>query len=236
MTEATHTPRAARDAPPYLRDVPALAQRFLAVFPRLEPRARSLALRLYALLAQGGAVRPEALAAAAGVPRSEVDALLAGWHGVYRAGEAIVGFWGLTPRERPPHVLRGAGRTLYAWCAWDTLFLPAVLGRRLEVSSRDPQSGEAVRLTVAPGGVEHVTPPEVVMCMLEPQEAMFADIVSSFCCHVHFFTSPASGAAWVATHPGIALMTLGEAFELGRLRNENLFGTALPVPAAERYP
>jgi len=39
-----------------------------------------------------------------------------------------------------PHALQFDGRTLYAWCAWDTLFLPELLGRPARVTSTDPVS------------------------------------------------------------------------------------------------
>jgi hypothetical protein len=42
-----------------------------------------------------------------------------------------------------------AGVTLYAWCAWDTLFIPELLGRTARVESSCLET-KKVRLSVAP--------------------------------------------------------------------------------------
>ena len=72
----------------------------------------------------------------------------------------VVAFSGLslTPTA---HRFTVAGRTLYTWCAWDTLFLPALLGQSARVESPCPITGTAVRLEVEPSGVRDVDPEEV---------------------------------------------------------------------------
>jgi len=159
-----------------------------------------------------------------------VDALLAGWHGVVREGEAVAGFWGLSPQAISAHAMDVNGVTAYAWCAWDTLFLPGILGTVLHVASRDPETGQDVRATVAPEGVRSIEPAGAVLSMLEPQPEMMADIRTHFCRNVRFFASPRSGAAWTARHPGTALMTPADGHALGRVRNAGQFGEALRLP------
>ena len=51
-----------------------------------------------------------------------------------------------------------------------------------------------------------------------------ADIIASFCHYVHFFRSRDDGEAWVAKTPGTFLLTLDEAIELARLKNQAQFG------------
>jgi alkylmercury lyase len=222
--------RSAAEGARYVTNVAALSERFLALFPRLGPSGRAVAVCLYRLLARGRPVHPDALARAAGLERAEVDALLAAWHGVQRDGEAVTGFWGLTVRPGSPHVLQVDGVTLHAWCAWDTLFLPDLLAARAQVTSRDPVSGEPLRLVVTPEALESIEPAGAVLSMLEPREDMLADIVTRFCGHVHFFASPRSGEAWLSTHPGATLMSPADGHALGRLRNEGQFGEALRRP------
>ena len=48
------------------------------------------------------------------------------------------------------HRFEVAGRTLYTWCAWDSLFLPQILGQEAEVESTCP-------LTAAEAGPRRLT-------------------------------------------------------------------------------
>jgi hypothetical protein len=53
------------------------------------------------------------------------------------------------------------------------------------------------------------------------------NVILNFCSYVHFFTSPTSGSQWIAEHPATFLLSLEEAFDLGRRTNEARYGTAL---------
>src|SRR2546425_4356157 len=61
-----------------------------------------------------------------------------------------------------PHRFRIDGRTLYTWCAWDSLFIPVILHREAEVESLAPGSTARVRLRVAADRVKDVQPPSAV--------------------------------------------------------------------------
>src|SRR5258708_37163765 len=69
----------------------------------------------------------------------------------------IVEFFGLmgTPTH---HQLAINGRTLWAWCAVDSLFLPELLGGTAAIESRDPETGELVRLTVSATHIDAAEP------------------------------------------------------------------------------
>ena len=113
----------------------ALSERLLSVFPALDADDQLLSLALYRQLAQGEPVALPGLASAVGLPLDQVARRLERWPGVYSDAERrVIGYWGLTIRPMT-HRLRVDWRELFAWCAWDALFLPAVLGRRVEVSS-----------------------------------------------------------------------------------------------------
>ncbi len=69
------------------------------------------------------------------------------WPNVERDQQGrVVGFSGLTLRPTA-HSLRVGDRQLYAWCAWDTLFLPALLDETAgdPCSGRTTDADEAVR-------------------------------------------------------------------------------------------
>ncbi len=73
----------------------------------------------------------------------------------------------LTTRPTP-HLLRMSGRTLYAWCALDTLFIPGLVGQKMEVESRCPVSDTVIRLSVSPNGVLEHSPEGAVLSVFLP--------------------------------------------------------------------
>jgi alkylmercury lyase len=211
-------------------DAAVLADRFVAIFPRLDPDGRRVAVTLYRLQPQAAPVSPQRLATASGVNEDVVISLLDAWPGVFREEDNVIGFWGLTPRRVSNHRFQVDGRTLYTWCAWDALFIPAILAKAAHVASRDPQTRAPVHLTVRPDRLERTEPATLVISMLEPREDMLADVMARLCHYIHFFASRASGEVWMRRYPGTMLMALDEAFELGRLKNEARFGDALRIP------
>src|SRR5437879_1089576 len=167
-------------------DIEALSEHLLRVFPALDPTGQRLSLALYRELARGAPVSPSSLADRVEMPAEVVVRQLRNWPGVYYDGEQrVVGFWGLTIAPMP-HRLRVDGRELYAWCAWDTLFLPALLGTSVAVESSCLETGAPVRLTVTPHGVESAEPAGLSVSFLLPEaEALTADVITSFCHDVH---------------------------------------------------
>jgi hypothetical protein len=88
-----------------------------------------LARALLDALAEGEPVSVAQLSQALDRDEAELAAILDGWPNVHRDGRARVvacGGLSITPTE---HRFEVAGRRLYAWCAWDTLILPSLLGR-----------------------------------------------------------------------------------------------------------
>lgn len=74
------------------------------------------------------------------------------------AGNRIIGVVPGLSRGEHPHRLVVNGQQMSAWCAEDTLFLPALLRETATVESPSPLSRKPVRLTVAPDGVRAVDP------------------------------------------------------------------------------
>jgi alkylmercury lyase len=169
-----------------------------------------LARALLRELAKGRPVAPAAddtrsAAAVARWPNVELDE-----HG------RVIAFSGLslTPTA---HRFTVGGRRLYTWCAWDTLFLPALLGQPAHVESNCPVTGEAVRLTAEPAGIRDVHPGDVWVSFPPAATTSTTDITGTFCCHVHFLAGRAAAGQWVSRHAGATALALPEAFDLGRL-------------------
>lgn len=190
-------------------------------FPKLDSDERILSIQLYRLLANGKPVAPEEAAKAAGMPCEKVKEILNRWSGVfYDDDKNIIGYWGLAI-QKMNHRFEVDGKTSYAWCAWDTLFIPAIIGKRAKVESICPLTKNTIQLTLTPDGVENVYPDDVAVSFLLPETGNeLENIIASFCCHVHFFSSENAASEWVSQHPGTFVLSLDEAFKLGQLKNE----------------
>ena len=190
---------------------------------------RQFALSIYRLLAQGEPVRREQLAAALNRRSSEVWGTLSTWPSLieWNDNRRVVGFAGLT-LEPTRHQITINGVTLFAWCAWDTLFIPKILGVTANIESTCPETGRAISLTVSASGVTHTEPSGVVMSFPHTTlAAMNENLRANFCQHVFFFSSIEDGTAWTSREPGTIVLSLEEAFELGVRKNALQFGALL---------
>jgi Alkylmercury lyase/Helix-turn-helix domain of alkylmercury lyase len=164
------------------------------------------------LLAHGQPVSLTDLGTAAGVDVGDLNNAPAGHDIEYDDQHRIVG-WGLTLNPTP-HAFTVDGRTLYTWCAADTLLLPAILGTRAHIESRCPTTDTAIRLTVDPEtGVTELSPAVAVISIPSSQDLDVRRIRASCCNPGRFFANPEAAEGW---------------------RTQNPRGTVLPV--AEVYP
>jgi alkylmercury lyase len=183
------------------------------------------------LLARGKPVTDGRLAVACDRPVAEVSTQLTRWPNVERdADGAVIAFSGLTLRPTV-HSLQVDGRLLHAWCAWDTLFLPRMLGATARVRSVCPVTGRAVELVVAPDGVEHAQPPGIHVSFPPVDTTDTTDITGTFCGHVHFLAGADAAKTWQETHSDSHVLDLAEAFDLGCQTTAALMA---PLTATER--
>jgi len=213
-------------------DISELADRLVGgAMARFDGRSRRVAVNLYRLLAEGSPVPLARLAAAVNLPVETVSEILSRYATFSDGGGAIIGFGGLTVVEMLPHRFQLEGRTLYTWCAWDSLFIPGILGKPADVASRDPITRTPISLAVAPDGVKEVWPQSAVLSFLAPDRTFDRNVIADFCHFVHFFSSPETGDAWTAQHPGSFLLSVENAFMLGQVTNARNFGEALTTVA-----
>lgn len=201
----------------------ARASDLLARLPAMTEEEKRLGLEVYRQLAHGEPVLSARLAEALEVPTRRVDELLEHPHlkcltYTNREGQ-IIGFGGLAVREMP-HRFTVDGRTLYTWCAWDSLFIPGILGLEADVESPAPGSTARVRLNVAPDRVKRVQPASAVMSFLLPSAQTFQSdalkAMATFCHYIYFFPDRETAAAWTESRPGTTVISVSDAFELGR--------------------
>ncbi len=192
------------------------------------PDTARLVVRTLRRLAQGRAV-----------PMTEVDGLASDLERAEEAvdfikqmtekddGGNVVGLMGLSLNDHPHH-FEVEGQDLHTWCAWDTLFLPALLGRTAHVVSKDPATGQEVRLKVTPDGVERAQPEDVLVSVVVPGEEIGSSVTAEqiqavFCNFIHFFTTEDAAAAWFSERDmPVSFLTLDEAVKLGPLHLADL--------------
>jgi alkylmercury lyase len=212
-------------------DTSELADRLSRCAQEVSERERRLQLVLLRLLAEGRPVEPTSLAAETDVSAADVLESLARWSGVRTDHGRVVAFQGLSVVETP-HRLKVDGRTLYTWCAWDTLFLPELIGQAAEIDSTCPTTGRLVSLRVGPAGPSELSPPEAVLSFIHPGASFGEDTIGSFCRFVHFFASAQAAEAWTRRNPGAFVISIEQGFEIGRRTNAAQLGAALAKPAA----
>lgn len=132
------------------------------------------------------------------------------------ASNQIIGIMGLSLADHP-HRLSVAGVAFSAWCAADTLFLPALLGQTVTIESPSPVTHRLIRLRVSPERVEEVDPQAAVVSivLVDPTLEKMASVEAiwaAFCDHVHFFASREEGEQWASGRDDIVLLTVEEGF------------------------
>ncbi len=201
----------------------ALTSDLLVRLPTMTEEERYLGLEIYRQLSRGEPVSTPGLAEALDLTTYEANELLA--HPNLRSltytdrDGRIIGFGGLAVRPMP-HQFDVGGRRLYTWCAWDSLFIPVILRQTAEVESPVPGDSSLIRLRVGREGVERVEPQDTVMSFLLPTAQTFqADALkamASFCHYIFFFPDRERATTWTARHPDTMVISLADAFELGR--------------------
>jgi alkylmercury lyase len=210
------------------RQIERLENRLVAAVPRLAPDEQTVGLALTRMLAEGEPVSDRRLAEALRLDEDTLRATVGSWPGVFRDDtQRIIGFMGLSVVPFGNHRIEVDGRTLSGWCAWDTLFLPELLGRPARVASRCPTTGEEISLIVGAAGPTDVRPAGTVLSFLAPERQFDADVMRSFCHFVHFFASAQAAAEWTQQYPRAFTISIEDGFRLGRLTNRATFGSAL---------
>lgn len=201
--------------------------------PRFSPDEQVAGLALLAELTQGEPVAAPRLAQSLGVEEAAAGHYLrdSGLRKLVYSNEegAALGFFGLSTVPTD-HRFIIESRTLWTWCAADTLFLPELLDTTASVESNDPVTGEEIKLTVSPTSVESFESDRVRVSMNSPkawETNSAVKLIATACHFIHFFGSPQSGRQWTESHPDTVLLPLEDAFAYGKRQNISMFGVAL---------
>ena len=202
----------------------------IELFPCSDHFSQYVLLTLYRLLAKGFPVSLAGLSAACGSDGravAKVVAEIAPSRLRYDEAGQIIAFGGLTQRLAK-HRFVFCGQELFTWCAFDALFLPEILGGTAEVSSRCPVTGAKICMVVHKDRLESESSDGTVMSFVMPETgACRADLRGTFCDHVNFFASRRAADSWLEHNRGAAILSLDDAFALGRIRNDAGFKDVL---------
>jgi len=201
-----------------------LSKTITGLFPKLTHQEQEIALKLYQLLTEGSPVSFESLSKALGLSEEVVKSTLKEWYGVYfdDSGD-VIGFWGLALPEMSHRFILN-GKTLYTWCAWDSLFIPNLIQRTAHVESTCPVSGKKIYLTVSPKQLKKIEPTGAVMSLITPEAAKIREnVIMHFCHYVHFFYSRDLGHEWISQNQGTFLLSIHDSFALGHMKNQGRF-------------
>lgn len=174
--------------------------------------------QLVHLLAQGQPVPPERLARLLQWDRDEVFAILREHPELeYDAQGNVIGS-GLT-LVPTTHQVRIEQQTLFTWCAFDTLTYPVDLQVSAQITSRCPVTGQTIHLTVTPDQVRDLDPRDAQISLVVEvaAECCSQNVRKDVCNYGHFFAEPVAAALWQATHPQVVILSVEEAYQVGKL-------------------
>jgi alkylmercury lyase len=171
------------------------------------------------LLARSKPASSEEIAAISAKSPEEVRAALDRFPSAEWDEQGRVAGLGLT-LQLTPHLLELEGRTLFAWCALDALLFPILLGRPASIESPCRGTGELVHIEVTSAGIEAVEPTAAVVSIVAARD--LANFRRVSCNNAHFFSSPEAASRWLEKHPEATILSVENAYRLGRLIAEGL--------------
>ena len=191
--------------------------------PDFGPDESRLLIRVWRTLAKGVPVtdgQVDEIAADLGLPEEDVHQFLRQVAERDTQG-SIIGIVGLSLNNEWAHRFHVNGTSLRTWCAWDALFLPSILKQTATIESDSPVTKDKIRLIVSPVGVEQVSPAEAVVSIvtIDPDKvdvSSVEELWSTFCHQIYFFGSREEAKQWSAGKDSIAILSVEEAFQLGR--------------------
>jgi alkylmercury lyase len=210
-------------------DTRELADQLVAARPGLDEQQQRIAITLYRLLAEGRPVPRAQLAQSTGARPTDVERFFEEQPGIYLDDQTrVVAFWGLALGGMPQRVTVH-GRELRTWCAWDTLFLPELLGESATIASTCPTTGALIELAVTPEGIRDISPAGAVLSFVRREQPFDADTIETFCHFVHFFASHEAAGEWTARHPGTFVLSSDDGAEIAPRVNGASFDAVLPA-------
>lgn len=173
------------------------------------------------LLAEGEPVEPADIASATGQPVADVQTWLArmaaAGYEIDEEGRLVGAALTLRPTT---HQIRVRGNDLYAWCGFDTFFLPILLQEPAAISSTCPVTGRAIKLDLgANAELLNVQPATTMVAIVGPAVLDACDKAgptSAICTQMPLLADPEAAEHWLQDRPGVAIVDVDTAATLAR--------------------
>ena len=191
--------------------------------PEFGPDRSRLLIHTYRALAKGHPLTADhvnEIATGLGIDQDEAHSFL-GEVTERAADDNIIGVIGLSLNEEWVHRFYVNGASLRNWCAWDSLFIAPLLKHTVTIESDSPETKEKVRVTVGLEGIERSDPVGAVVTIvaLDPKKHDLSSLEAvwgNFCHQVYYFASREEAERWAASREDIEILTVEEAYELGK--------------------
>jgi alkylmercury lyase len=196
-------------------NVEEVAKTLVSMFQVAGPEIAHYVFQIQRLLLDGNPISPEQLASSLQISQDVVAALLS-----YPGAEEVVeldeegNIAGLGVTLIPkPHRYEVNQHIFYVLCATEALVFPLIHGHTAVIESPDPVTGDKVHLTVTPEGIERVEPTTAVVSSM-------GSVPGRDCVYGRFFTSRETASKWLSEHPGAAILSLDEVYQVWKLVSE----------------
>lgn len=169
-------------------------------------------------LAEGSPLSPDRLAELWEMDIDQVgiilnQALAAGRIELNDQGNLVGGILSL---NLTPHRISIDGKVLYAWCAYDAIYIPGVVGKSAQITSEDPNTDGLIDIFITPSGLARIHPEGTVISVVGPEEDMRGGANSPRCSKMHFFESRDSADEWFQDPSGISFLSVEEVYEIAK--------------------
>lgn len=208
-------------------------QQFLDLLPQLSEQEQLLSRFIYSGLIQGEALELQSLAQNTGIKVSDLKTMLLNISKddpslvEYDSLGAISGYRGIGLKETC-HQIRfqnNGPKTLYGWCAWDTLFFAALISSEVHIQSIDPEIQEPIQLKIVDNNIMKSSSQPIALSFLIPSKSDYQHkLQQNFCCLVHFFSNNNTAESWLKKHPQCFLLSIEEAIKWAGSRNQKFLG------------
>ena len=196
------------------------------LLPDLKKEERQISKLLYQKLALGRPVTIEKIANELQKSIQDIqDHLRQMVYVEYNEVREISAYRGVTLNQSNHYVFHN-NSIIYTWCAFDTLFLSALLAEPVSISSICPTCGKTIAFTVADQSSACLKDADIIMSFVIPNKRHYSeDLQNAFCCSVHFFCNQQCGSDWENLSDEITFFNLTESLVIARERNRQFLET-----------
>ncbi len=183
---------------------------------QLQSEQEELCLPILHQVTRGKPLKKAALAASLQVSQEDLEQRLLHLPDTEFDQHGNILGWGVTMIPTR-HRFQMDGKSLFTWCAFDTVLFPPTLRESARVQSTCPVTDQSITFVATPEGtVLELTPTSAVLSLIIPAERSEC-VRATFCEQSLFFESEQVASIWLSAHPDALILSVEEAALVGRL-------------------